>query len=147
MNALHDTSKNFIKAESSQRMKWALWHNVKTYCDENYQNRNKVFYKRRAVKGWKGPATVLGKEGNFILSQHGKAFYNEGFTTEVSKNSYVKSFSKENGCVPEKKENSKSDDTEDDCDKEENTENSEIKEDIYEKDNQNECDSSNEIWN
>ena len=34
-----------------------------------------MFYKRRAVNGRKGPATVLGKERNFVLIQHGGAFY------------------------------------------------------------------------
>ena len=67
LNALHDTTKNFIKAESSERFKRALQHNVRTYHEENYQNRDKVFHKRRTVKGWKGPATVLLTEGNFVL--------------------------------------------------------------------------------
>ena len=40
---------------------------MRNYCKENYQNGSKVFYKRRAVKGWKGPATVLGKKINFVL--------------------------------------------------------------------------------
>ena len=57
LNALHDTRKNFIKAESSERVKRALRLNVRTYCEENYQNEDKVFDKRRAVKGWKDPAT------------------------------------------------------------------------------------------
>ena len=51
LNTLHDVRKNFIKAESSERIKQALWHNVRTYCEENYQNGDKLFYKRRAVKG------------------------------------------------------------------------------------------------
>ena len=34
-----------------------------------------MFYKRRAVKDWKGRAAVLGKEGNFALIRHGSAFY------------------------------------------------------------------------
>ena len=59
LTALHDARKNFITAESSERIKRALQHNVRAYCEENYQNGDKVFYKRRAVKGWKGPATVL----------------------------------------------------------------------------------------
>ena len=67
MNALHGTTKNFIKAESSERFKRALQHNVRTYHEENDQNRDKVFHKRRTVKGCKGPATVLRTEGNFVL--------------------------------------------------------------------------------
>ena len=51
--------------------------NVRAYCEENYQNGDKVFYKRRAVNGRKGPATVLGKERNFVLIQHGSALRRE----------------------------------------------------------------------
>ena len=67
MNALRDARKNFIKAESSERIKRTLQHHVRTYCEENYHNGNKVFYKRRVVKGWNGPAAVLGKERNFVF--------------------------------------------------------------------------------
>ena len=34
-----------------------------------------MFYKRRAVKGWKDLATVVGKEANSVLIRHGSAFY------------------------------------------------------------------------
>lgn len=44
--------------EASERIKQILQHNVRTYCEKNYQHGNKVFDKRRAVKGWKGIATV-----------------------------------------------------------------------------------------
>ena len=64
LNALHDARKNFIKAESSARIKRVLRHNVRTW-----QNGDKVFYKRRVF------GTELGKKGNFVLIQHGSAFY------------------------------------------------------------------------
>ena len=67
--------KNFLKAESVRRIKRALRHKVRTYCEENFQNGDKVFYKRRAVKGWKDLATVVGKEANCVLIRHGSAFY------------------------------------------------------------------------
>ena len=44
--------------EASERINQILRHNVRTYCEKNYQHGNKVFYKRGAVKGWKGIATV-----------------------------------------------------------------------------------------
>ena len=75
LNTLQEARKNFIKAESSERIKRALGHNVRTYCKESYNSGDEVFYKRRAVKGWKGPATVLGKERNFVLIRHGSVFY------------------------------------------------------------------------
>ena len=75
LNALHDARKNFMKTELSTRIKRALRQNVITYCEENYQNGDKVFDKRRSVKVWKGLATLLKKEGNFVLIRHGSSFY------------------------------------------------------------------------
>ena len=74
LNALHDATKNFIQAEPSERIMRALRHNARTYCEENYQIGDKVFHKR-TVKDWKGPATVVGKERNFVLIRHGSAIY------------------------------------------------------------------------
>ena len=45
LNALHDQRKNFVKAESCERIKRALWHNVRTCCEENNQNGEKCFRK------------------------------------------------------------------------------------------------------
>ena len=59
LNALHDARKKFIKAESSERIKRVLRHNVRTCCEENYQNGDKAFDKRRAVKVWRGPTKIL----------------------------------------------------------------------------------------
>ena len=75
LNVLYDAEKNFIKAKSSERIMWASRHNVRTYCEENYQNGDKVFYKKRAVKGWEITTTVLGNEANFVLIRHVSAFY------------------------------------------------------------------------
>ena len=35
----------------------------------------KVYYRRKGFKGWKGPAVVLGQDGQFVLVRHGGAFY------------------------------------------------------------------------
>lgn len=69
--ALHAARKNFIAAESSERIKRALTHQVRTYADEVYENGDVVFYRRKGYKGWKGPATVLGKDGQYVLLRHG----------------------------------------------------------------------------
>ena len=34
MNAMHSARQNFIEAESSERIRHALHHNVRTYADE-----------------------------------------------------------------------------------------------------------------
>ena len=75
LSALHNSRKNFIAAESSERIKRALRHPVRTYSEQIYEPGEKVYYKRKDYKGWKGPAKVLGKKGNFVLIRHGNAFY------------------------------------------------------------------------
>ena len=56
---LYMTQGRILQKQNQVRelIKRALRHNVRTYCEENYQNEDKVFDKRRAVKGWKDPAT------------------------------------------------------------------------------------------
>ena len=61
MNALHSARKNFIQAENSEKIRRALRHQVRTYADEVYENGEKVYYKRKDHKGWKGPGIVLGR--------------------------------------------------------------------------------------
>ena len=100
------------------------------------------------MKSWKGPATVLGKERNFVLICHLMKATQQKSPTTLD----VKPVNKDYICVPGKvhkeKEYSSSDDTENDSDKEEeNTSNSEIKEEVYEVDDRNEGDSSNKTEN
>ena len=75
LNDMHSARENFIKAESSEKIRRALLKNVRSYSEVHYQPGDKVYYKRRMRKGWSGPARVLGKEGNFVLIRQGAAFY------------------------------------------------------------------------
>ena len=50
LNALHAARKNFIKAESSNTIRRALRHNVRTYAEEHYNDGDKVFYMQRTGK-------------------------------------------------------------------------------------------------
>ena len=75
LNALHKARENFIKSEASERIRKALKHNVRTYSEVDFQSGDKVYYKRRKTKGWKGPAKVLGKESNFVLIRQGSSYY------------------------------------------------------------------------
>ena len=75
MNALHSARQNFIAAESSEKIRRALRHKVRTYADVIYENGDRVYYQRKNFKGWKGPAVVLGKDGQFVLVRHGGAYY------------------------------------------------------------------------
>ena len=42
LEALHSARKNFIQAESSERIRRALRHNVRTYADESFNNGDPV---------------------------------------------------------------------------------------------------------
>ena len=60
LTAMHAARENYVKADSSERIRRALRHKVRTYAEERYENGDKVFYRRKSVNGWKGPASVLG---------------------------------------------------------------------------------------
>ena len=44
---LHVAQKNFIAAESSERIERALTHQVRSYSDKVYQNGDVIFYQRK----------------------------------------------------------------------------------------------------
>lgn len=74
MEAMHKAREAFIKTESSERIRRALRHKVRTYSNVVYKNGDKVYYKRKQYKGWKGPATVLGKDGQCVKIKHGSEY-------------------------------------------------------------------------
>ena len=74
MSAMHRAREAFIESESSERIRRALRHNIRTYSDEIYENGEIVYYRRKNYKGWKGPATVLGKDGQCVVVKHGTVY-------------------------------------------------------------------------
>jgi hypothetical protein len=75
LNALHSARTNFINAESSDKIKRASRHQTRTYADEVYANGEKVFFKRRKTKNWKGPGRVIGTDGYTVLVKFGSQVY------------------------------------------------------------------------
>ena len=75
LNAMHSARKNYMAAEASEKIRRALRHKVRSYADVSYVNGDKVYYRRKNFKGWKGPAVVLGQDGQFVLVRHGGAFF------------------------------------------------------------------------
>ena len=63
MNALHLARKNYIEAESSERIRRALKHQVRSYADCSYENGDKAFYRRKDNKLWIVPAVVFCQDG------------------------------------------------------------------------------------
>ena len=75
LNALHKARENFIKSEASERIRRALRHNVRTYAEEIFNPGEKVYFRCRNDKWWRGPAKVLGKESNFVLIRQGASYF------------------------------------------------------------------------
>ena len=75
MTAMHVARQKFIESESSEKIRRALRHKVRSYANVKYSNGDKVYYKRINFKGWKGPGVVLGQDGQFVLLRHGGAYY------------------------------------------------------------------------
>ena len=74
LNALHFARQQFIQKESSDRLRRALHHNVRTYSDITYSTSDLVYYRREKDSKWSGPGTVIGKEGQQILVKHSSSY-------------------------------------------------------------------------
>ena len=70
LNAMHAARQAHIRNESSEKVRRALRHNVRTTGEIRYVTGDSVYYKRKDSKKWKGPGTVLGSEGNQVLVKH-----------------------------------------------------------------------------
>ena len=60
----------FIQAESSERIRRALSHKIRSSGDVKYINGDKVYFKRANDRQWHGPAVVIGQDGQFVLLRH-----------------------------------------------------------------------------
>ena len=70
LNALHAARQLHIRNESSDKIRRALSHNVRTSGEIQYVTGDKVYYKRLDSKKWWGPAVVLGQDGQQVLVKH-----------------------------------------------------------------------------
>jgi hypothetical protein len=71
INTIHVARQNYVKAESSEKIRRALRSKVRNYVDVTYEAGEQVYYRRKNFKGWKGPATVLGVDGKIVMLRHG----------------------------------------------------------------------------
>ena len=74
LKALHSARQAFMASESSERIRRALRHNVRTSGEQKFFTNDKVYYHRLNSKEWKGPCTVLGQEGQQVLLKHGGTY-------------------------------------------------------------------------
>ena len=70
LSAMHSARRAFVKAESSEKIKRAIRHPVRS-CEQIFQNGDKVFYKREDNPRWRGPGKVLGHLGSIVYVIHG----------------------------------------------------------------------------
>ena len=75
LNALHSARQEFIKCESSERIRRALRHNTRETSMLNIQTGDEVYYKRKNSNQWHGPGTVIGRDGKQVIVKHGGEFY------------------------------------------------------------------------
>ena len=71
LQAMRAARKAYIEAESSNKIKKALSHNIRTSCEVQYDQGDKVFFKRNDSKRWYGPGTVIGKDGKQVVVRNG----------------------------------------------------------------------------
>ena len=72
--ALHEAKEAFISSENSEKIRSALSTNIRTSGDAKFITGNKVYYKRANDRRWKGPASVLGQDGEQVLVKHGSHY-------------------------------------------------------------------------
>ena len=71
LEAMHKARESYIRAESSERIKRALRHNVRQSVIEDLECGASVYYKRNEDTKWRGPAKVLGIDGKQVIVKHG----------------------------------------------------------------------------
>lgn len=70
LNALHASRQAFIRAETSEKIRRALRHQVRP-TGRTFKNGEFVYFKRENDNEWKGPGTVIGQEGKTVIIKHG----------------------------------------------------------------------------
>ena len=67
---LYSARRAFIACESSEKIKRALWNNIRP-SGQIYNIKDEVYYKRDNSPKWKAPAKVLGQDGPVVFLRHG----------------------------------------------------------------------------
>ena len=58
-DTIHKDREAFISSKNSEKIRWALSHNIRSSGDVKYVTGDSVYYKRIDSKEWHGPAKVL----------------------------------------------------------------------------------------
>ena len=74
LSAIHSARSEFLKLESSEKIRRALRHNVRATETQFLQLGDHVFYKRDSSDKWHGPAVVVGVDGKQVFVKHAGAY-------------------------------------------------------------------------
>ena len=74
LRCMRSARQAFLKAETSERVKRALKHNLRPDAEKKYMSGDMVFYKRNDSRKWKGPGRVIGSESSNVLIKHGSQY-------------------------------------------------------------------------
>ena len=71
---MHVAKKQFIAYESSEKLRCAFCHQVRTNIIQSYINGDVVLYKRNLCNGWLGSGTVTRREHKQVFVKHGDTY-------------------------------------------------------------------------
>ena len=71
LNTMHQARETYIKLENSQKLKRSVSSNARTSNGAKFFIGDQVFYKRDEAREWKGPASVIGQDGQKVIIKHG----------------------------------------------------------------------------
>ena len=74
LNCIKTAREEFVKAESSEKIKRALNHNIRPSANTKFFSGDLVYYKRKDSRKWKGPGKVIGSDSSNILMKHGSNY-------------------------------------------------------------------------
>ena len=74
LNVMYAARQIFIQIESSEKVKRALTHQIRTSGDDTYTTGDLVFYKRANSEQWHDLGTVIVQDGKQILVKHGSTY-------------------------------------------------------------------------
>ena len=72
--ALRSARQAFMKAESAEKVKRAVRHNIRPSAKHRFFQGDIVYYKRNDCKKWRGPGRVIGMESSTVLIKHGNQY-------------------------------------------------------------------------
>lgn len=73
LNGLHSARRAFVETETDERIRRALRCKIRS-SDQNFENGDRVYYKREGQEKWLGPGKVVFQDGCVVFVRHGGTF-------------------------------------------------------------------------